>query len=291
MALPAWHPHPDVWLIVLALEGGYLFGLRHLGPRPGPREEPPASRRQVVLFSLGVLTIWIAADWPIHDLAERYLFSIHMVQHMLIAFVAPPLMLLGMPAWLLRRMVSPRPVAWFVRRFARPFVAFVLFNLWIVLSHWPPVMDAMLEHHPLHFVGHVILFGTATLMWWPVVSPLPEMPTLSYPGRMMYLFLQSILPTVPASFLTFGSTPLYQFYRTVPRIWGLSVMTDQLISGLIMKLGGGAILWTVLAVIFFRWYAQEHASEGWDALGWRDVEHDIGTQMAKPNAASGAEPR
>lgn len=279
--LPSWDAHPDTWLVVIGLEGSYLWAIHRLGPRSVPEGEEPATRQQVWAFSLGVLIIWLAADWPIHDLSERYLFSVHMLQHMMISLMAPPLMLYGMPAWLLRRVLNPRPIHWLVRHLARPFIAFVLFNLTIVVTHFSPVMDYMLYHHPWHFVGHVVLFLTATLMWWPVISPLPEMPTLSYPGRMVYLFLQSIVPTVPASFLTFGSTPLYHFYTTVPRVWGMSVMTDQLISGLLMKLGGGAIMWTFLAIIFFKWYRQEHGSEGWDALQWHDVERDIRSEMTK----------
>src|SRR5207247_10448709 len=142
---------------------------------------------------------------------------------------------------------------------------------------------------PLHFVGHVVLCSSALLMWWPVVSPLPEMPTLSYPGRMVYLFLQSIVPTVPASFLTFGSQPLYSFYVTAPRIWGWSALTDQTIAGLIMKIVGGAILWTVIAVIFFEWYALEQRG-GWGGLGWRDVGEQVRTGMVE-RCAAGAWPR
>ena len=106
------------------------------------------------------------------------------------------------------------------------------------------------------------------------------MPTLSYPGRMVYLFLQSIVPTVPASFLTFGTQPLYSFYATAPRIWGVSVLTDQTVAGLIMKLLGGAILWTVLAVVFFKWFFVEQ-QPGWDELKWRDVERDVRSELSK----------
>ena len=190
------------------------------------------------------------------------------------------MLLLGMPAWLLRRMLRPRALHAIVRTLTRPFIALVMFNAVIVLTHWPLVVDLMLRHHPLHLVGHLVLFSAATLMWWPVVSPLPEMPTLSYPGRMLYLFLQSIVPTVPASFLTFGSTPLYSFYVSAPRIWGWSALTDQTVAGLIMKLAGGAILWTVIAVIFFKWYLLEQQG-GWDELALRDVERDVRTEMSK----------
>jgi len=280
MTLPAWNFHPDALAVGLVLEGGYLWALSKLPPNTLPSDEPPASRRQVTWFSSGVLVILVASLWPVHDLSERYLLSVHMVQHTLISLVAPPMLLLGMPAWLLRRILAPRPLRAVVRQATRPLIALVVFNSVIVLTHWPAVMNLMLRHHPLHLVGHLVLFLSATAMWWPVVSPLPEMPTLSYPGRMLYLFLQSIVPTVPASFLTFGSQPLYSFYSTAPRIWGMSVLTDQTVAGLIMKLIGGAILWTVIAVIFFKWFLVEQQG-GWDELKWRDVERDVRSELSK----------
>jgi putative membrane protein len=132
----------------------------------------------------------------------------------------------------------------------------------------------MLEHHVLHLAGHVVLFGTATLMWWPVISPLPEMPTLSYPGRMFYLFLQSIVPTVPASFLTFADAPIYKLYETFPRLWGIGVLVDQQMAGLIMKIGGGLLLWVVIATIFFRWSSQEQSGVV-ETVSWDDFEHEL----------------
>lgn len=274
MDLPPFHVHLDVLLVVVLLEGAYLWAIRRLAPRVVPSGEPAATRRQVAWFTAGVLAILVASEWPVHDLSERYLFSVHMIQHTLISLVAPAMLLLGMPAWLLRKLLSPRPVYGVLRHLTRPLIALVIFNGVIVLTHWPVLVNAMLEHHSLHLVGHVVLFGSATLMWWPVVSPLPEMPTLSYPGRMLYLFLQSLVPTVPASFLTFGSTPLYSFYEQAPRIWGWTALTDQTIAGLIMKLVGGLILWSVIGVMFFKWYMVEQR-EGWDELQWRDVEREV----------------
>jgi putative membrane protein len=115
----------------------------------------------------------------------------------------------------------------------------------------------MLRSEPLHFVIHAVLFTTAIMMWWPVVAPLPDLPQLSPFGKMGYLFLQSLVPTVPASFLTLGDTPLYPIYETFPRLWGISAHTDQVVAGLIMKLGGGLILWAFIAAVFFSWWAEE----------------------------------
>jgi putative membrane protein len=278
--VPPFHVHLDVIVLAAFLEAAYLWALARLRPASLPPGEPSASRRQVAWYTCGVATLAVATAWPMHDLAEGYLLSVHMVQHLLISLVVPPMLLLGLPPWLLRWLLSPAPLRWVVGHLARPFVAFVLFNFVIVVTHWPVLVDLMLRHHALHFVGHAALFGSAALMWWPVIDPLPEMPGLSHPGRMLYLFLQSIVPTVPASFLTFGSAPMYQFYAQVPRIWGLSALTDQTIAGLIMKLVGGFILWAVIAVTFFRWFREEQAT-GWDALKFRDVEREIRTELTR----------
>jgi putative membrane protein len=284
MVLPPWHLHPEVWALAAVLEGSYLWAVRRVGPAQLPAGIAPASRKQVTFYTMGVAAIWVAATWPMHELSEHYLFSVHMVQHMLISMVAAPLMLLGTPDWLLRMLLGRRPVYSVARRLTRPFVAFVIFNTVIVGTHWPAFVDFALHSEVFHFGAHALLFGAALLMWWPVISPLPEMPSLSYPGRMLYLFLQSILPTVPASFLTFGSTPLYHFYETVPRIWGISALTDQRIAGLTMKILGGLILWSVIAVIFFKWYGQEQ-TEGWDALEWRRVERELRPDLRTPTQA------
>lgn len=280
MALPPFHIHLDVLAVTGALEVGYLLALRRLGPRHVRPGEVAATRRQVVLFSLGVASLFVAAEWPVHDLAENYLFSMHMVQHTLMSLVAPPLLLLGVPSWLLRRLLSPRSIRAVVAQLTRPLIALIAFNLVIAVTHWAQVVDFVLENHGFHPVAHLALISTATFMWWPVISPLPEMPTLSYPARMLYLFLQSLLPTIPASFLTFGSTPLYEFYAAAPRIWGISALTDQLVAGLIMKIVGGAILWAAIAAIFFRWWRMEERT-GWDDMQWGGVEREIRTELTR----------
>jgi putative membrane protein len=280
MTLPPWHVHLDVLLLVVALEGGYLWAVRRLGPRSVHPDDPVVTRAQVVSFSLGVVLLWAVTDWPVHELSEDFLFSIHMVQHTVISLVVPPLLLLGTPAWLLRRLVAPRAIHAFVKTMTRPLVALLGFNLVIVVTHWPLVVNASTRSEPLHLLLHVVLFGSATLMWWPAISPLPEMPGLSYPARMLYLFLQSVVPTVPASFLTFGSHPFYSAYVAAPRIWGLSALTDQLIAGLIMKLVGGAILWTGIAVVFFKWFNREQ-TEGWDELALGRAGRELRSELTR----------
>jgi putative membrane protein len=277
MNLPAWHPEPDVWLLFGSIVAAYIVA----GRRHARATGEAVDGRRTRFFVAGVAVLWIGADWPIHDLAERFLYHVHMVQHLLFTLVAPALLIAGMPAWLLRRFLRPRAVATVFRFLTKPLVALIAFNSALLFVHWPAVVDLSVSSDWAHFGLHVLLVSTALLMWWPVMSPLPEYPALPAPGQMLYLFLQSLAPTIPASFLTFGDRLLYPVYGTFPRIWGMGALTDQLIAGLIMKLVGGAILWAFITAIFFRWYRQEHGEEGWDASRYRDVEHDIRVELTR----------
>ncbi|HXF36556.1 MAG TPA: cytochrome c oxidase assembly protein [Actinomycetota bacterium] len=274
--MPPFHAHPSVLVVLGAPALAYVRAVRRRAAATGEG----LGRRRATLFGLGVATLAVGASWPIHDLAERALFSVHMVQHMLFTLVAPPLLLAGTPPWMLRRILSPRPLrlAWaFV---TRPVVATVVYNGLLLFTHWPAVVETSVRSEPLHLAVHVALFASALAMWWPVMSPLPELPSLPAPGQMLYLFLQSLAPTIPASFLTFGRAPLYPLYATFPRVWGIDALADQTIAGLTMKLVGGLILWIVITAIFFRWFHEER-EEGWDALRWRSVEREIQRRVAR----------
>ena len=122
--------------------------------------------------------------------------------------------------------------------------------------------------------AHVLLVVTAFVIWMPVLSPLPEIPRLAPPLRMAFLFLQSVVPTIPATFLTFGSAPLYRRYASMPKLWGLTALDDQLIAGLTMKIGAGLMLWALIAVVFFRWAAAEE-SRNRPGPALRDLDREL----------------
>jgi putative membrane protein len=277
----SWHPHVEVWILVAALLGGYFWALRVLGPKHVEPIEFAATRRQKIFFVLGCGAILAAADWPMHELSENYLYSAHMIQHMTLTFAAAPLLMMGTPAWLWRLLLSAPRVLAAVRAVTRPLIALIVFNVVLVFTHWPLIVTASVRTEEVHFSLHLLLFASALIMWTPVLSPLLELPRLTDPGRMLYLFLQSLVPTIPASFLTFGAEPLYHAYETFPRLWGISAHTDQLVAGLIMKIVGGFILWGVIAVIWFRWWSLEN-KEGVDVLAFGDVDRALNrAQVAK----------
>ncbi|MBW3556116.1 MAG: cytochrome c oxidase assembly protein [Actinobacteria bacterium] len=273
----AFQAHPDAWLIVAALAGGYVLALRRLGPRLAPG--PVVSRRQAWQFGIGVLLVWGFADWPVHDISEGYLFSLHMVQHTVFSLVAPAFLLLGTPDWLLRWLVRPPAVNRVLRKLCRPIPATLLFNGVIVISHWPKWVDFTVQHEPAHFGAHFLLFSASVVMWLPVLNRLPELPVLSPPARMLYLFLQSIVPTVPASFLAFAERPMFKVYARAPRITSMSAVEDQQVAGAVMKIGGATLIWIVIVVMFFRWYQESQRDQG-DILTWEDVEREL--ERSKP---------
>ena len=277
-----WQPHPEVWLLLAALVGLGLYTVRVIGPKAVHDDLAVVTRRQKGWFLAALVLLWLASDWPLHDVAEERLYSAHMVQHLLLGFVVPPLFLLATPTWLVRLLVadvrrSSRVIRWLVR----PVVAGVLFNLVVLFTHWQNVVNASVEQATAHYGLHLLLVGTALLMWLPVCGPAPEL-RLPLPGQMVYLFLMSIVPTVPAAWLTFADGVVYSAYDTPLRLWGLSVTTDQQLAGLIMKLAGGMYLWTLILILFFKWASRHEAAERAgrlvtesDVLTWDQVESEL----------------
>jgi putative membrane protein len=262
-----WELHPDVIALCVGMLLAYWYAITQL--RAEISDAGRVKRTQVAMFTLGVLSIYIASSSPIHELAEGYLASVHMFQHLIYTLVAPPLLIAGTPAWLLRAPLQSRVVFRVARVITVPLVAFTVFNSVQLLVHLPSAVDLALRVHWFHFVVHVALVSTAILMWWPILSPLPELPRLSYPLQMAYLFVQSLLPSVIAAFLTFSDGVFYRFYGAAPRIAGITAIEDQQFAGFVMKIIGSLILWGFIAYAFFRWYEQETASDKeprWDEV-------------------------
>ena len=254
-----WHIHPSIALGVLLLAGAYLAGAGPLRQRYGWAERPDL--RRGLTFGLGLLLLFLALQSPLHDLGDEYLFSAHMTQHMLLILVVAPLFLLGTPGWLLRPMLRHRPVIAAARYLTRPVTAIVLFNLTLLLWHLPGPYESALEFRGVHVVEHLLFLGTSLLMWWPVLSPVGELPRLFPPAQMLYLFVQSLLPAVLGAFITFTTDQLYPFYAEAPRVYNISPLTDQQLGGLIMKIPGTLVFWGAITVIFFSWANREQAAE------------------------------
>lgn len=250
-----FHLHLDIVGVVIAAIALYVFGVRVLARRYAPEGEPIVTGRQMVWFATGLGLLAAVEGWPIHDIGEQSLFAFHMTGHMVLALIVPPAILKGVPGWLLR--LAVRPILPALKLLTKPVPAIVFFNSVLALIHVPAVLDSMLGSDSVHFLLHALLLTSATIMWWPVVGPIPDIPKLAPPYAMGYLFVQSLVPTIPASFLTFAEDVVYKAYQGTPRLWGWDILTDQAVAGLIMKIGGGVVLWTAITVIFFKWAASE----------------------------------
>jgi putative membrane protein len=237
-----WDLHPSV-VIGLVLLGGlyvYLGGLR-------------SARRHVASFFGALVMLFLALNGPLHNLSDNYLFSAHMAQHLLLTLVFPPLLLYGTPAHVIRPLLRPRWVMALGRVVTRPLAAALLFTGPIVIWHAPVLYEAALRHHNLHILQHLVFLTTAVLMWWPVLSPVPELPRAQHLVQMLYLFLLGIPMSVTGALITLSDNALYPFYVAAPRVWGLSPLEDQQIGGLLMWVLGGLMLWIVMTVIWFRY--------------------------------------
>src|SRR5213592_1156703 len=184
-----------------------------------------------------------------------------MGQHLLLTLVFPPLLLYGTPAHVVRPLLRPRWVMTLGRVLTRPLAAALVFTGPIVIWHVPSLYEAALRHHNLHIVQHVVFLATAVIMWWPVLSPVPELPRIPHLLQMLYLFLLGIPMSITGALITLSGSVLYPFYAAAPRVWNLSPMDDQQIGGLLMWVLGGLMLWLVMTVIWFRYSVWDARSD------------------------------
>lgn len=245
--------HPEVWLLVVAVLVAYIYAVRVIGP-VAVKSGPVTTRKQRIVFVIAILMLWLASDWPVHDIAEEYLYSAHMFQHMVLSYFMPPLVLLAIPKWMFEAVLGSGRVRKIFNWLAKPVIAGVLFNAIVMITHIPQVVNRSVSNAPLHYLMHVLLIVTALLVWIPICGPDPKL-HLQSGGKMIYLFLMSVVPTVPAAWLTFAEGSVYKHYDIAVRVWGMSVTTDQQVAGAIMKTGGSIFLWSIIVFIFFKRFA------------------------------------
>ena len=266
------------WSTVLGLAGLgalYLWRARHAAGaagRPehgeGPARPPSPTTGQRATFFTALALIFLSLNGWLHDLSDYYLFSAHMVQHLMLTLVVPPLLIMGTPGWMLRPALRWPGVAPVARAVTSAPKAFIIFNVVLTVWHLPPVYGLAMTYHPVHIVQHLCFMVSATLMWWPILSPLPELPRLPYPAQMLYLFLLTIPMSLVAVCIAYSGHVLYPAYAAAPRLWGITPLQDQLIGALIMWIPGGFFFLTILSVVFFKWQQQGEDSTAAAQVGW-----------------------
>lgn len=254
--------HASVLIGVVALGALYAWGVGPLRRKHGWGER--AEPAQVALFGSALAVLFLALNGPIHELSDYYLFSAHMVQHLLLTLIMPPLLLAGTPAWLLRRLLRPPIVAAVMRVLTSPLVAFGIYNIVFAGWHLPQFYNWALENHDVHIVQHVMFIGAAVLVWWPVVEPVPELARFTTPVRMLYLFALGVPMSIVSALITLSESVHYAWYEAAPRVFPLSALDDQQMGGLIMWVPGMMVYWVAISILFYRWSRREEQDE------WRE---------------------
>lgn len=250
-----WDLHPSVVLGTVILGALYFWGIT--AARRRWSLGPPAEPWRVLCFVLGMLVLLFSLNGPVHDLSDYYLFVIHMVQHLLLTLLLPPLLIAGTPGWLLSPLARRPGVGAVARVLTKPLVAGGLFSAVIIAWHTVPAYDLMMRNHEVHIATHLMFIVAAVLMWWPVMSRVPEVPALPLGGRMLYLFLVSIPMQLVAAIITMADDPLYTWYVSAPRTWGLSPLDDQKYGGLLMWVPGNLWIFGAIGIVFYEWAKEE----------------------------------
>lgn len=262
-----WQAYPGVWLFVLVVGLAYwrLFGRgwspvaqREAGSEESGSEPGVPPRGWPGWFVAGVLCLWLALDWPIGALGAGYLASVHMLQFVLIALVAPPLMLLGIPAG--RPELRPRSRG-LARLATHPLITLVAFNLVIIFTHLPSVVDSLMASQLGSFLVDMVWLAGGLVFWWPIILDSPARPGFGRPLKIGYLILATIVNTGTFLYLTFSELPVYSTYELAAPVYGIAARDDQRVAGLLMKAGTAAVLWTAIGILFFLWYREENKDE------------------------------
>lgn len=249
----SWKAYPGVWLFIGLLAVGFLLIDRRYGSRDASR----FGNR--TWFLTGLVVLWIALDWPVGALGAGYLASVHMLQFLLVSLLVPALLLLGIPATAYRRLGEGHAIGP-LRLVTHPLIALGVFGVILFYTHIPATVDGWMASQVGSFGIDMLWLSGGLLLWWPVIAPVPERPRFPASVKMGYLFLATVLNTIPYAFLTFGELPFYGIYELAPPVTGISTRQDQQIAGLLMKTGGGVILWTAITILFFRWFQREEAA-------------------------------
>lgn len=260
-----WSFDPLVWIPLLASGAAYLGAVRRVD---AAHPDSPVPRDRPAFFLVGLAAIAVALQSGI-ERWDTTLFSIHMVQHLLLVVVAAPAIALAAPITLLLRVATPAARSrWIlpvlrsrvVKVIGHPLVAWLLFAATMWASHVSPLFDAALEDELLHMLEHALFLGTALLFWWPVVGRDPSPWRMSYPARLFYLFLAMPLNSFLGVLILFSERVLYPHYETTGRTWGPSPLDDQQLAGAIMWGLGDAAFLVALLLVIAAWMRHEEAT-------------------------------
>ena len=253
-----WPLDPTVYAGLAALFLGHAWLARRVDD---------AQPKHTLYFGLGLITLWVALETPIDTISDHYLDSIHMLQHVLLGFIAPPLMLLGLSP----KMAGQLARIPFVRAITEPIPAQVIAAAVMIGWHLPVLYDATLNAESLHVVEHLMFIGAGLVLFWPMLEATSAQASwkLSAGLKLLYMLAATLPQDGVALVLLFSRVPFYDFYVHVPRlVSSLTPLIDQTLAGAVLMVLGKATMGVAALAVFFRWFGGEHLTDR-ARLTWR----------------------
>lgn len=234
------------------------------------RDAPDAERKHTLYLIAGLATLWVALETPIDVISDRYLDSVHMLQHVLLGFVAPPLLLLSLSRSMVRRLVTIPGV----QLITEPIPAQVIAGTVMIVWHLPVLYNGTLHSEELHIVEHLMFIGSGLLLYWPIIEATSSNSKwhLSAVGKLIYMLIATLPQDGVALVLIFSRVPFYDFYVTAPRVIdGFTPLIDQTMAGSVLMILGKATLAVAALTVFFRWFGAEQRAD-------RGIESRVGVR-------------
>lgn len=254
-----WFADPFVLAPLAVLVAIYVRRFRAARREAGGRG---AGFAQAAAFTAGMLVLTLALVSPVDGLGEDYLFSAHMVQHVMLGDLAPVLLLLSLSRVIMRpatrRLMNVERA---LGPLASPWTGIALWLGLMYAWHIPAVYDAALEHPLIHVAEHAAFFTAGVCVWWPLIQPVPMRRRLTGMQPIAYIAIAKFGLAALGLYLTWSSTVLYDYYEHVPRIWDLSAITDQNAGGAIMMVEQSFTFVIALAAIFTRMLTQSETDQ------------------------------
>jgi putative membrane protein len=257
LSLGDWSWEPTVVLGIAAAAAAYAIAWRRglLRDDDDVRAWVGTPRTRCWFFGAGLLVGFIALLSPLDTGGDLYLFSLHMVQHLLLMMVAPPLCILGLVGMRPLRASPPGGLRRLWALLVNPWSATVIFSAVLLVWHVPALYDATLTTEPIHVFEHLSFIAVGVLFWWPIIDPMRGRDRRRWVGtfaKIAMLVSSGVPPTVLGLLFTVAPRPFYDFYARAPRLWGMTPVIDQQIAGVVMFGAGNLIYFAAVVAVFWR---------------------------------------
>ncbi|MDQ1146840.1 putative membrane protein [Bacillus sp. SORGH_AS 510] len=272
-----WSPY--FLFILILLTAGYFILTTKYRTNIFQNSEP-LTKKQEFLFLLSMVLLYVIKGSPL-DILAHLMFYIHMIQMALLVLVVPPIFILSIPNWVWEKIFSVRTIDTLFKSLTKPLIALIVFNGLFSFYHVPIIFDHVMQNIWLHAGYSIILFFTAIFMWWPLLNQMPGHQTLNGLKKVGFIFADGILLTPACALIIFADNTLYATYSD-PHVWGqvmklcvgaanfeslnlsgpqlfssMSLIEDQRLGGVIMKIIQEIVYGVILGRVFFEWYRKD----------------------------------